>query len=177
MQWKVSSRLDDITTKPLIPFSNSTRDELTHKHTQLPTKSVTSALFYWRRTVGVKWFTKSAVRFVSQFWGHGFQFGSVYVVVVVSIFFNTSETHQHKTCSLIIQHMSKNQLFSRLCHVISSLRYIWTHHDNVLFLFANRHFTDRTLNVSCYLMAPRLTNWLSSCQFQHEFQHWITLFN
>lgn len=35
MQWKVSSKLDDITTKPLIPFSSSTRDELTHKHTQL----------------------------------------------------------------------------------------------------------------------------------------------
>lgn len=32
MQLKVSSKLDDITTKPLMPFSSSTSDELTHKH-------------------------------------------------------------------------------------------------------------------------------------------------
>lgn len=35
MQLKVSSKLGDITTKPLIPFSSSTRDELAQKHTQL----------------------------------------------------------------------------------------------------------------------------------------------
>lgn len=32
MEVKVSSKLDDITTKPLIPFSSSTREDLRHKH-------------------------------------------------------------------------------------------------------------------------------------------------
>lgn len=47
MQWKVPSKLDDITTKPLIPFSSSTREELTHSNMRsYSNKSVVFTHFY-----------------------------------------------------------------------------------------------------------------------------------